>query len=87
MMFGWKRKLKPVNPTQELASKVVGALNAAKIPCTLVEICNSNRYLSRQSAFRVKRMLDILVQDGRVKVLRKESDETGHMELFYFTKE
>lgn len=86
MMFGWKRKLKPVNPTQELTSKIVGALNAAKTPCTLIEICNSNRYLSRQSAFRVKRMLDILVQDGRVKVLRKES-ETGHMELFYFVKE
>lgn len=82
-MFGWKRKLRPVNPTQELASKVVGALNAAKTPRTLVEVCNSNRYLSQQSAFRVKRMLDTLVLDGRVKVLRKES-ETGHMELFYF---
>ena len=84
-MFGWKRKLRPVNPTQELASKVVGALNAAKTPRTLVEVCNSNRYLSQQSAFRVKRMLDTLVQDGRVKVLRKKS-ETGHMELFYFIK-
>lgn len=85
MMFGWKRKLKPVNPTQELASKIVSALNAAKTPRTLVEICNSNRYLSQQSAFRVKRMLDTLVQDGRVKALRKKS-ETGHMELFYFIK-
>lgn len=88
-MFGWKRKSKPiepVNPTQELTSKIVGALNTAKTPRTLIEICNSNRYLSRQSAFRVKRMLDTLVQDGRVKVVRKES-ETGHMELFYFTKE
>lgn len=84
-MFGWKRKLRPVNPTQELASKIVSVLNAAKTPRTLVEICNSNRYLSQQSAFRVKRMLDTLVQDGRVKVLRKKS-ETGHMELFYFTK-
>lgn len=87
MMFSWKRKLKPVNLTQELASKIVGALNAAKTPRTLVEICSSNRYLSRQSAFRVKRMLDTLAQDGRVEILRKESDETGHMELFYFTKE
>ena len=86
MMFSWKRKLKPVNPTQELASKVVGALNAAKTPRTLVEVCNSNRYLSRQSVFRVKRMLDTLVQDKRVDVIRKES-ETGHMELFYFVKE
>ena len=86
MMFVWKRKLKPLNPTQELASKIVGALNAAKTPRTLVEICNSNRYLSQQSAFRVKRMLDALVQDGRAKVVRKES-ETGQMELFYFTKE
>lgn len=82
-MFGWKRKLRPINPTQELASKIVEALNAAKTPRTLVEVCNSNRYLSQQSAFRVKRMLDTLVQDGRAKVLRKES-ETGHMELFYF---
>lgn len=30
MMFCWKRKLKPVNPTQELASKIIGALNAEK---------------------------------------------------------
>ena len=86
MMFGWKRKLEPVAPTQELASKVIGVLNAAKTPRTLVEVCNSNRYLSRQSAFRVKRMLDTLAQDGRVKILRKES-ETGRMELFYFVKE
>ena len=85
-MFCWKRKFKPVNPTQELAGKVIGALNTAKTPCTLVEVCNSSRYLSRQSAFRVKRMLDTLAQDGRVEILRKES-KTGHMELFYFTKE
>lgn len=86
MMFGWKRELRPVNTTQELASKIVSAIGTAKTPRTLAEVCGSNRYLSRQSAFRVKRMLDTLVQDGRVKVIRKES-ETGHMELFYFVKE
>lgn len=86
MMFSWRRKLRPVNPTQELASKIIDALSAAKTSRTLVEVCSSNKYLSRQSVFRVKRMLDTLVQDKRVEVIRKES-ETGHMELFYFTKE
>ena len=84
-MFGWKRKLRPVNPTQELASKIVSALNAAKAPCSLKEICDNNRYLSHQSPVRVKRMLNVLIQDGRVKFLRKE-DEFGVMQVFYFTK-
>lgn len=85
-MFGWKRKLSPVNPTQELAGKIISVLNAAKTPRSLAEICNSNKYLSCQSPVRVKRMLDVLIQDGRVKFLRKEA-ESGAMQVFYFTKE
>lgn len=85
-MFGWKRKLRPINPTQELAGKIISTLNVAKTPRSLMEICNSNNYLSCQSPVRVKRMLDVLIQDGRVKFLRKEA-ESGTIQVFYFTKE
>lgn len=86
-MFGRKKIIYPICPTQELTGRILSVLASAKSPRTIEEIQQSNRYLSRQSMVKLIRVTRSLVEEGRVIELKiKSADEIKNGKKAYALK-